>query len=51
MASFEIYCPCKVKEIGIVRVIGDLPYFLWGWIHDKDPRAKCKYCGQIVKIK
>ena len=51
MANYEIYCPCMVEKIGFGKVNGDIAYLLWGWIKDKDERAKCKFCGEIVKIK
>ncbi len=50
MASFQIYCPCKVKKIGPAKITGDLAYLLWGWIINKDDRANCKFWGQIVRI-
>jgi hypothetical protein len=47
-----IYCPCKVKEIGVAVLDGDFdPYVFGGWIIDQDdPRGLCKHCGQRVKI-
>jgi hypothetical protein len=50
MATYQIYCPCSVKELGPARVDGLLAYFVEPWVHSKDKRAKCKHCGEIVRI-
>lgn len=52
MATVEIYCECKHNELGTTKVQGDFwPYVVFGWIHDKHPKAKCKHCGEILKVK
>lgn len=56
MASFYIYCPCKLNEFGLGRIHhgengnGLMPYIMYGWIKDRDTRAKCVHCGETVKI-
>jgi hypothetical protein len=52
MARYEVYCPCKVMELGTAVVDGDtVPYLIWNWIHEGDSRAKCKYCGKVLKVR
>ena len=53
MASFEIYCPCKVSEIGTAKISGDTAYFVWPAIHGNEelkPWSTCKFCGGILKV-
>ncbi|MEE8607886.1 MAG: hypothetical protein V3S55_09785, partial [Nitrospiraceae bacterium] len=56
MASFLFYCPCKVAEIGFAvaghgpKGDGFFPYLLWTWIREKTKQAKCRHCGEIVKM-
>ncbi len=56
MASFLFYCPCKVAEIGLAVAghgpngDGIFPYFLWDWIRQRNKRARCRHCGEIVRM-
>lgn len=49
--TYQIYCPCSVERLGPATISGDFwPYFIWNWIFERDPRAKCRHCGEIVRI-
>lgn len=51
MASYSIFCPCSVELLGEARVDGDvMPYFVEPWVHAADARARCRHCGEIVRI-
>jgi len=51
MARFEIYCPCKVKDIGVGIVDGNKSYLFIPMIQDENnPRGLCKFCGNRIKI-
>jgi hypothetical protein len=50
--TYEIYCPCKVKELGCGTVTGDFwPFFIMNWIHEGHKRGRCKFCGELLRVK
>lgn len=55
MASFLIYCPCKLKEIGLGVIHhgrdgnGVGPYLYFQWINERHEKAQCVFCGGTVR--
>jgi len=54
MAVIEIYCDCKVKEIGTATITGDAVYIVW-MMHVTDnnwawPWRFCKHCGKRLRV-
>lgn len=49
---YAVFCPCSVETKGLAWPDPDkvMHWFLWSWIHDKDDRAKCRHCGDILKV-
>lgn len=62
MAAFLIYCPCKVKELGLARIDSQtttgilkdvFPYLLWEAIRFPGSvkiKGTCRHCGEILQI-
>lgn len=56
MASFHIYCPCKLDDLGL-EFIGcspngsdAMPYLYWMSIVKDQPLGRCMHCAQTVRI-
>ena len=48
MASMNIWCPCKVEELGKAKLnLYELPWWLLELL--LAGRARCKHCGEILK--
>jgi len=49
VATFRVYCPCKVKELGVQIVTGDFAYIIWTSKEDREKKngkfTICQHCG------
>lgn len=59
MAVIELYCPCKVKKLGLGLITGDFaPYTLWATREEREAGVRenggtydlrCKFCKGPIR--